>query len=137
MRRFIVILILLGSIVLANDIELKSVIFNKIIIAVTAKERPLVYIYKKNEALEKYPGALEIVSKCRDADVVVLSTLKDLPEACKEKIFFGTRYKHLRDRRVIGSFFWQKGRPNILFYKDRLDKKDIKLDKTFDKYIEE
>ena len=137
MKKIILVLLFLSSIVSANDMQVESTIFNKIITALTSKENPKVYLYKKNEALERYPGELEIVDKCRDSDIVVLSTLKDLPEACKDKIFFGTRYKHLRDERVVGSFFWQKGRPNILFYKSRLDKKDIKLDKSFDKYIEE
>ena len=127
---------IVGSII-ADDMTLESTIFNKVITAVTAKESPKVYIYTKNKALERYPGDLELVKSCKDADIVILTTLKDIPEACKDKIFFGTRYQHLRDERVIGAFFWQKGRPNILFYRKRLDKFNIQLDKSFDKYIEE
>ena len=135
MRAVLFILIIVGSII-ADDMTLESAIFNKVVTAVTAKESPKVYIYTKNKALEKYPGKLGLVQSCKDADIVILTTLKNIPEACKNKIFFATRYQHLRDERVIGAFFWQKGRPNILFYQKRLDKFNIKLDKSFDRYIE-
>ena len=117
--------------------QLESAIFNKLITAVTTKEHPKVYIFTQNDALEKYPGSLVLVENCKDADVVILSTLKNLPEACKGKILFGTRYMHLRNPQVIGAFFWQKGRPNILFYQYRLDQHHIKLNENFQKYIEQ
>jgi len=116
--------------------EIESVIFNKVICALTHKAHPKVYIFKKNHALNVYPGELEIVNECRNADIVILSTLKGLPEACKDKIYFGTRYAHLYDVHVVGAFFWQKGRPNILFYQERLDQYHISLDESFQKYIE-
>ncbi|WP_152184767.1 hypothetical protein [Sulfurimonas indica] len=135
MRALLFILICIRT-VFANDVALESAIFNKVIIAVTTKEYPEVYIYKENKALEQFPGKLKIVNSCKEADIVIITTLKNLPEACKEKILFGTRYSHLRDNRVVGAFFWQKGRPNILFYKRRLERYNIKLDASFDKYIE-
>ncbi len=101
------------------------------------KEHPKVYIYTQNKALETFPGNLQVVNNCKEADIVLLSTLKDLPKGCKEKILFGTKYKHLRNKQVVGAFFWQKGRPNILFYEKRLQKQGIKLDASFKKYIEE
>jgi len=137
LKNILLILLLVSNVLFASDTQLESAIFNKILKAVTAKEHPKVYIYTQNEALEKYPAAFVLVKHCKDADVVVLSTLKNMPEACKGKILFGTRYAHLRNPQVIGAFFWQKGRPNILFYRDRLAKNHIKLDASFEKYIED
>ncbi|QOP45919.1 hypothetical protein [Sulfurimonas paralvinellae] len=136
MKIFLIILVIIGNILHASDIELESAIFNKVLRAVTAKEHPKVCIYKSNKALETYPGAIEIVTQCSEADVVLLSTLKNLPVTCKDKVLFGTRYSQLKNPDVVGAFFWQKGRPNILFYDYRLKKHHIKLDKSFDKYIE-
>ena len=124
------------NVLCANDVQLESAIFNKVITAVTMQKKPKVYIYKHNDALEEYPVGIELVNECKDADLVLISTFENLPEACKGKILFGTRYSHLRNPNVIGAFFWQKGRPNILFYQYRLDQHDIKLDENFQKYIE-
>ena len=137
MKKLLLILILVTNVLFASDTQLESVIFNKILTAVTAKEHPKVYIFTQNDALEKYPAAVVLAGDCKDADVVILSTLKDLPEACKGKILFGTRYSHLKNPQVIGAFFWQKGRPNILFYRGRLEKNHIQLDASFEKYIED
>lgn len=88
------------------------------------------------KSLGTYPGGLKIVDNCSKAEVVILSTVKEIPKSCKGKILFGTRYAHLANLNVTGAFFWQKGRPNILFYQKRLDKHNIKLDSSFNKYIE-
>ena len=121
---------------IANDIELESSIFNTIIQEITSKSTPKVYIHTEVKSLQTNPKQLQIVQSCKDADIVVLSTLKDIPQACQGKVFFGTRYGHLKNQDVIGAFFWQKGRPNVSFYKSRLNAYDIKLDKSFGKYIE-
>ena len=137
MKSILFILLFLGNTLFANDAQLESAIFNKILTAVTAKEHPKVYIHTHNDALKKYPGSLVLVNNCKDANAVILSTLNNLSKACRSKILFGTRYIHLQNPDVIGAFFWQKGRPNILFYRDRLAKKHIKLDASFEKYIED
>ena len=115
---------------------LESSIFNQIVQSVTAEKKPKVYIYKEIKSVSKYPKALQIVKDCALADIVLLSSTQDIPKDCNHKILFGTRYKHLQNPDVIGAFFWQKGRPNILFYKNRLNKHGIVLDSSFDKYIE-
>ena len=120
----------------ASDDEKASSIFNLIAKNITEKSSPNVYLHKGNSSLEKYPGNLNITTECAKADLVILSTTKDIPKECLEKILFGTRYSHLKNKDVVGSFFWQKGRPNILFYKQRLEEHKIKLDSSFDRYIE-
>ena len=120
----------------ANDVKLAASIFNEIVSSITHKKNAVVFLHDKIQSVSKYPGKLHVIKDCSRADVVLLSTVKDIPKECDSKILFGTRYSHLKNKNVIGAFFWQKGRPNILFYKDRLKKHNIKLDKSFDKYIE-
>ena len=120
----------------ASDDKKASGIFNLIVKEITKKENANVYLYRGIESIEKYPGNLKIVTECKDADIIILSTTKGIPKECTKKILFGTRYSHLKNPNVIGSFFWQKGRPNILFYKKRLEKHKLILDSSFNKYIE-
>ena len=127
----------LTATVYASDDKKASGIFNLIVKEMTRIDKPNVYLHGTISSIKKYPGNLKVVTECKDADIVILSTTKNIPEECIKKLLFGSRYSHLKNQNVIGSFFWQKGRPNILFYKSRLKKQNIKLNPSFDKYIED
>ena len=120
----------------ASDDKKASGIFNLIVKEITKKENSSVYIYTNIYSIEQYPGNINIVDDCKEADLVILSTTRNIPKECEEKILFGSRYSHMNNPNVIGSFFWQKGRPNILFYQKRLKKHNINLDASFNRYIE-
>jgi len=132
----ILLIFFLITTVYASDNKKASGIFNLIIKEITKKDVTNVYLHTNITAIKMYPGNLNIVTECKDADIIILSTTKGIPKECSKKILFGSRYSHLKNPNVIGSFFWQKGRPNILFYKKRLEKNNLKLDSSFDKYIE-
>ncbi len=137
MKKLFFIFLIINVTIYASDLKKASSIFTMIAQKVTQKTSPNIFIYKELEALEAYPNRLNIVRNCVQADMVILSTTKDIPSSCRGKLFFGTRYSHLKNSNVIGAFFWHKGRPNILFYQSRLDKNGIKLDSTFSKYIDD
>jgi len=133
----ILLILFLVSTIYAGDLKLASSIFEKLTTAITHEKNPKIYVYSDIDAIKKFHFKFNIVDDCSDADIVLLSTTKDIPSTCRGKVLFGTRYKHLRNEQVIGAFFWQKGRPNILFYKSRLEKKHINLDASLDKYVED
>lgn len=62
-----------------------------------------------------------------------------IPDNLSENaIVFTTEYKLLKkDDRIVGAFFWQKGRPNLLFLRNRLQENKLTLSKEFNKYIED
>ncbi|MCD6433415.1 MAG: hypothetical protein J7L21_05175 [Sulfurimonas sp.] len=132
----IILFFLIISTVNAENSQKASSIFNMITKSITKKTEPVIYIHKEVKSLQLFPGNIKIVKECEEADIIILSTLKNIPSKCREKLLFGTRYSHLDNENVIGAFFWQKGRPNILFYKKRLELNGIKLDSSYNKYIE-
>ncbi|MEA3330406.1 MAG: hypothetical protein U9Q29_01780 [Campylobacterota bacterium] len=132
----IILFFLIISAVHSENSQKESSIFNMIAKSIASKTEPTVYIHTEIKSLQLFPGDLRIVKECKEADIVILSTIKNIPAECKGKLLFGTRYFHLDKRDVIGAFFWQKGRPNILFYKKRLELNGIKLDSSYNKYIE-
>ncbi len=71
------------------------------------------------------------------ADLIVVS--KNIPQnLSKDTVIITTEYALLKkDERVIGAFFWQKGRPNLLFLRPRMQKSNVNLGHEFDKYIED
>ena len=132
----LLLILILTITVHASDNKKASDIFNLLVKEITKKASPNVYLFKGNSSIEEYPGSLNIVTECNKADLIILSTTRNIPKGCLEKILFGTRYSHLKNSNVVGAFFWQKGRPNILFYKKRLEKNNLKLDSSFNRYIE-
>ena len=134
MKIFVLCLLIISTIY-AEDAKIASSIFNNVVQALTQQTKSYIFIHTQVESLEKYPGNLLRTYKCSEADIVIISNITNIPNECKEKIMFGTRYYHLKNKDVVGAFFWQKGRPNILFYKERLDKHKIRLSAEFDKYI--
>ncbi len=133
----IILTLLLITTLYASDDKKASGILNLIAKDITEKPYPNVYLHTHNSSLKLYPGNIKIVKDCKEADLVILSTINEIPKECLVKLLFGTRYSHLKNQNVIGAFFWQKGRPNILFYQKRLNRNFIKLDSSFDKYIED
>ncbi len=136
MIRALFILLIITTLYSSDD-KKASEIFNLIVKEITKKEHSNVYIHTNISSLKKSPGSINIVTDCDKADIILLSTTKKIPLKCNQKLLFGSRYSHLKNQNVIGSFFWQKGRPNILFYEKRLQEHNIKLSPSFDKYIED
>ena len=133
----ILLILLIITTLYASDDKKASGIFNLIVKEITKKDYASVYLHRDIESIKKYPGNLKIVTECKDANIIILSTTRDIPKECNKKLLFGSRYSHLKNPNVIGSFFWQKGRPNILFYNKRLKEHNIKLDSSFNRYIED
>lgn len=72
-----------------------------------------------------------------NAHLIIVS--KKVPENIPSNaIIITTEYSLLvKDTRILGAFFWQKGRPNLLFLRERMQKANVTLDHEFDKYIED
>lgn len=119
-----------------------SAIAAKIIDKVVVSFFPDTKIYAWGENTEhaqiiRNSSRMEFSSTPSRAYFILVS--KKIPENLHEDtIIFTTEYDLLaKDQRVVGAFFWQKGRPNLLFLRDRLQSSNLKLGREFDKYIED
>ncbi len=91
---------------------------------------------KNLENLKGYSKTLKFVS-CDKADIVFTAEDSGMDKKCKTNIIFSTSYYLYSHSSVMtGAFFWQKGRPNIIFRKKQLKYLGINLPKNFNKYIE-
>ena len=89
---------------------------------------------KKKEILNG--NDIVVVENLEDADIVFVYHTKELET---KKILFTGSYKLLKRYvdQAIGGFFWLKGRANIVFLKTNLEKEQIKLPQSLEKYIQE
>ena len=80
---------------------------------------------------------INAVENINDAKLIVVA--KKVPQNfSKNAVIITTEYALLeKDERIIGAFFWQKGRPNLLFLRGRMQKANVALGHEFDKYIED
>lgn len=80
---------------------------------------------------------INAVENAADARLIIVA--KKIPQNLfKNSIIITTEYSLLeKDDRIIGAFYWQKGRPNLLFLRERMEKAHITLGHEFDKYIED
>lgn len=81
---------------------------------------------------------ISIVKKTDNADVVLIteeSDLSNLPASPKQ-ILFATSYQLLKKNNdIIGALYWRKGRSQLVFIKDRLEKHGIVLPFEYQKFI--
>jgi len=87
---------------------------------------------RKEEVLSHVPNVLIVVER-KNADILLLTKKTDI-QAPQMK--FVTSYKLLKHYKesAIGGFYWQKGRPNILFLKQNLQKYHLQLPSSLQEY---
>lgn len=80
---------------------------------------------------------MESVSAPQDADFLLLES--EVPTELKgDAVLFSTSLDlFTHDDRIVGAFFWQKGRPNLIFLRSRLEQHNLTLSSDFDTFIED
>ena len=114
-------------------------IFDKIFQAMI--DKPQVKIYSSNDIYKKVvitASSLTLTESCKDADIILVDSMKEIPKECEEKMFFTTSNRVFKNfDNAVGAFYWDRGHIRIKFLQSRLDNYNLKLPDTFNKYIEE
>lgn len=90
---------------------------------------------QKRELLASIPK-VSLVDSPQKAEILFLKrTHASLPE---NALLFAIDYRVLKAYRekVIGGFYWQKGRPNLIFFKQELHLHHITLPRQMQAYVE-
>ncbi len=118
-------------------LKLKAQILSSISHALIHKDK--INICVNNSDLSKTKDdalSLNFVS-CEASSIIFADNMEQISKNHKARFIFATTYyfyAHTPD--AIGAFFWQKGRPTIIFRKKILEKLNVKLPALFDRYIE-
>jgi len=135
----IFILLCCSIILFADSFTIEKKIYTHIIHALYPQKATIVKVWtddpSKLEVLQSIPR-LKIVKKPQEADFLLVDKEKNLQS---KGILFTTDYHTLESYkdRAIGGFYWQKGRPNILFLRQNLKKYHIKLPEDMQEYVED
>ncbi len=132
--------ILVTALVLsASALEKERRIYRTILTAIFP-DKQIIHVWldnpKKREIFEKI-DRVKVVKNHKDADILILYKSFDIPT--DDKIVFADGYlvfEHYKNK-LVGGFYWQKGRPNLVFIKKNLKSHDIKLPESLREYIED
>jgi len=80
---------------------------------------------------------VKLVKSQNNADILMLYHNEEIDT--NNKIVFANGYLVFQRKKgkAVGGFYWQKGRPNLIFVKKILQKKGIVLPDNLKKYIED
>lgn len=137
MRKFLF-LLLLAPLLFSSDLRTEQKIYQLIIHSLIPKKE-IVNIWCDDDEKRKVLNTIEgihSVDSTEDADILLISKKENLQ---KKGIKFVTSYQLLEGQEIdiLGGFFWQKGRPNILFLKNSLQKYNIILPESMQDYVED
>jgi hypothetical protein len=120
-----------------KDVKYEIKILEKIAEDIIHKDVVKVYLigYDKNR-IKKFSTAFKLVKNIDDADIVIVSKEDKSIFNIRNKIVLATDFKLLKEiPECIGALYWKKGRPHIVFIKERLKDFKIKLSKDYGKFI--
>ncbi len=135
--RYTLWILLLSAQVFSFDVVTASLIYEKILHAISSKNSINIYTHSpKYQKVIQSASSLELVANIQDADILLLTDITRIPKNINRKIAFSDSRIILSEvPSVVGSFYWEHGRPKIIFLKKRLDEYKITLDPTFHKYL--
>ncbi len=142
MKKVIYILLFVFSFSFAGqngkEIKFEAKLIDSIASALFKKDNLFVYVYGDDaKKIIKYSKILKRTQDIKKADFILASIKLNSKLKNEKKPIIGMKYFLLKDENVIGAIFWHKGRPNIVFIKDRLKKFEINPPKSLEKYIED
>jgi len=123
----------------ASSLQTERKIYQTILNALFPQKKT-VYIWlddKSRKSMFENIYGIKVVEYQIDADILIIKKTYNINAS--NKIVFADGYLVYKQHKhnIIGGFYWQKGRPNLVFIKDNLRKEGIKLPKGLQEYIEE
>ena len=138
MTKIIFLLLTLSGLLFSANFNTERRIYQHILHALYPNEKSIEVWsddQKKRDMLQSIPN-VKLVQRPEQADFVLLHQKKNITT---KGVIFVTDYHLLKyyDKDAIGGFYWQKGRPNILFLRPNLQKHNISLPEDMQEYVED
>lgn len=137
MLRTVLLAWILGSFLWGSQIEIAAKILDQTVQGLFKTVPVRVWAQnQKEKEMMPFSSYMQWTDNPKEAQFILIETSKNKP-SIEGVIYFGMHYETLKDPQVVGAFYWQKGRPNLLFVRSRLLEARIHLSETFAAYIEE
>jgi hypothetical protein len=140
LKKFFLIIVALTTLLSASDSTIEQKIY-KVIIEALVPNQETIRVWSDDKKYSKLLSSVDniiFINNPNDADFLLLDHYhKGITHA--RGVIFVTNLQLLEDmqKSAVGGFFWQKGRPNILFLRQNLRKEHITLPNSMQEYIED
>ncbi len=120
-----------------KDVKYEIKILEKIAEDITHKHKIKVYLIGYSRAkIKKFSTYFILSDNVDEADIVIVSKESKDIYHIRNKIILTTDFRLLKEiPESIGALYWKKGRPHIIFIKERLKDFKIKLSEDYGKFI--
>ena len=81
--------------------------------------------------------SLKLTKEFKKADILLVNSSAEIPKGNTKIIFTTNSSVFESDENAVGAFYWEHGRPKIIFLKSRLSEKNITLSPSFHRYVVE
>jgi len=135
MKKILFIYLFLHTLLNADsNYELK--LYETVIPSIITKQLIKVYLDKDAKILLKDSSKFKILNNCDESvDILIGKNFDDLSNECKNKPIFSTSYKSFKHtKNSFGAFYWRKGRPQIKFKGETIDKFKLHLPNSLERY---
>ena len=128
--------LLLSVQLLAFDTATAAKIFEKILTAMQMQTPIATYTSNSEyqQVIEMAPS-LSLVKNPNAADIILVDSFAEIPKDNTKIIFTTNASVFKKNENAVGAFYWEHGRPKIIFLKHRLNAKDITISKSFQRYV--
>ncbi|UCN00631.1 hypothetical protein LCX93_01565 [Sulfurimonas sp. SWIR-19] len=138
MKKYFLLFLFLSELLSASQTEYELKIYQAIFQALFPNKN-VIHVWSDSQTTNRVftkTRNIQLVTAPAQADILLLGTGENATNLNGLK--FATNYKTFKKykRSLIGGFYWQKGRPNIIFIKRNLEKYHITLPKSMSEYIE-
>ena len=127
------------ALLFASEAQTERKIYDAIIHALFLDQERTIHLWSDSDRLRDELQKLRDIKIVEDIDQADMAIITNkLPKECK-CLLFVTSNRRLKEykNKAVGGFFWQKGRPNILFLKANLHKLNIKLPESMKQFVED
>lgn len=135
MKTIILLFILTSALFSSENYELK--LYQNLLPTLFRKESLHIYtqdIEKIN--LFKQSTLLKISDNCSDADLIIGKNFDELSSECSDKPIFATSYRSFEQtKNAFGAFYWRKGRPQIQFKSEEIQRYHLYLPPNLSRYV--
>jgi len=134
----VAILLLLFSILLnAKNYTLE--LYESILIPLFGSNPVVVYADRQSAEILDKSNKFKVLRHCtKDTQLLVGANFKTLEKVCQDKPLFATSSRvYKENKNAFGAFYWVKGRPQVYFKPDRLQKFHIELTDDLKGFLDE
>jgi len=114
-------------------------LYENVLIPLFVSNPVIVYADKQNAEILNKSKKFKVLKYCtQDTQLLIGSNFETIEKVCQDKPIFATSSRvYKKNKNAFGAFYWVKGRPQVYFKQDRLQKFHIKLTDDLKGFLDE